>query len=168
MHRRSAVSRLATTLAGLSLAQVPDLEAAVPLSGEPFSVSRANLPESSGMLTCPVCHEMWDALELTPAGPCLRCADKNPALRVEPHSDRFWTLSPREVQRLEPEIQRLASRLDRMNDRFLKLQQQQVAGGSDVYDRAMEAGRDEWHALQRELHLLHLLRAASRQFAIRR
>jgi hypothetical protein len=44
------------------------------------------------------------------------------------------------------------------------LQRQQQAEGSDVFDRAMEAGRDEWQAMQRELHLLHLLRAASRQF----
>ena len=164
MHRRSAVGRLASTLAGLSLTQMPDLDAAVPLSGEPFSVTRGNLPESSGTLTCPICHEMWDSLELTPAGPCLRCADENPALGVEPHSDRFWILSPKEVRRLEPEIQRLAARLERMNDRFAELQQRQFAEGSEVYDRAMEAGIDHWHALQRELHLLHQLRAASRQF----
>ena len=164
MHRRSAVGRLASTLAGLSLAQVPELDAAETPSGEPFSVTRSNLPESSGTLTCPICHEMWDSLELTPAGACVRCADENPALRVEPHSDRFWTLSPKEVRRLEPEIQRLAAKLDRMNDHFVGLQQRQTAEGSDVYHRAMEAGRDQWHALQRELHLLHLLRAASRQF----
>jgi hypothetical protein len=85
-------------------------------------------------------------------------------MRAEPHSDRFWILSPREVRRLEPEIQRLAAELDRMNHRFAELQQRQIAQGGDAYDRAMEAGRDEWHALQREVHLLHLLRAASRQF----
>ena len=50
-----------------------------------------------------------------------------------------------------------------MNHRLAELQHRQIAEGSDVYDRAMEAGRDEWHALQRELHLLQLLRAASRQ-----
>ena len=164
MHRRSAVGRLAAALAGLSLVEVPDLDASAPLPGEPFSVTRGNLPESSGTLTCPICHETWDSLDLTPAGPCLRCADENPALGVEPHSDRFWILSPKEVRRLEPEIQRLAARLERMNDRFAELQQRQIAEGSEVYDRAMEAGGDEWHALQRELHLLHLLRAASRQF----
>jgi hypothetical protein len=165
MHRRSAVTRLGATLAGLSLGEVPGLDAAVPLPGEPFSITRANLAESSGTVTCPICQELGDSLALTPAGPCLRCADRNPALRAEPHSDRFWILSPREIRRLEPEIQRLAAKLDRMNDRLIALEQQQIAEGSDVYDRAMEGGRDQWHALQRELHLLHLLRAASRQYA---
>jgi hypothetical protein len=165
MHRRSAVSRLATTLAGLSVGEMPTLAAAAPLPGEPFSVTRANLAESSGMVTCPVCHETGDSLDLTPAGSCLRCADANPAIRAEPHSDTFWTLSPGEVRRLEPEIQRLAAELDRMNDRFAELQQQQLTEGSDGYVRAIEAGRERWLALQRELHLLHLLRAASRQFA---
>ena len=164
MDRRSAVGRLAGTLAGMSLVPVPDLDAAVPLLSEPFAVTRATLPESSGMVSCPVCHEVWDSLDLTPAGLCLRCADETPTRRVDPHSDRFWTLSRREVRRLEGEIQRLAAKLDRMNDRFVALQQQQIADGGDGYDRAMEAGRDEWHALQRELHLLHLLRAASRQY----
>jgi hypothetical protein len=46
----------------------------------------------------------------------------------------------------------------------MALRQQQLAEDSDVYDQAMEAGREEWHALQRELHLLHMLRAASKQF----
>ena len=164
MDRRSAVGRLAGTLAGMSVVPVPDLDAAVPLLSEPFAVTRATLPESSGMVSCPVCHEVWDSLELTPAGPCLRCADENPAIRAEAHSDRFWTLSRRDVRRLEGEIQRLAAELGRMNDRFDALRQQQIADGRDAYDRGMEAGRDEWHALQRELHLLHLLRAASRQF----
>jgi hypothetical protein len=162
MHRRSAISRLATGLAGLSLGEVPSLNAAALLSGEPFSVTRENLAESSGTVTCPLCQEMWDSLDLTPAGPCLRCADGNPAVRAQAHSDPFWILSPREVRRLEPEIQRLAAELDRMNDRLVQLQQ--MADGSDVCRRTMEAQRDEWHALQRELHLLHLLRAASRQF----
>lgn len=164
MQRRSAVGRLAATMAGLSLGKVPNLDAAAPLPGEPFAVTRANLAESTGTVTCPICHEMWDSLDLTPAGPCLICADENPTLTVEPQSDPFWILSPQEVQRLEPEIQRLAAQLDRMNDRFVELERQQIAAGSDVYDRAMEAGRDQWHALQRELHLLQLLRAASRQF----
>ena len=163
MHRRSAVSRLAATLTGLSLGRVPSLDAAPP-PGDRFTVTDANLAESSGTVTCPVCHGMGDALDLTPAGPCLRCADRDPTLRAAPRSDPFWTLSPQEVRRLEPEIQRLAAELDRMNHRLVKLQQRQIAEGSDVYDRAMEAGRDEWHALQRELHLLQLLRAASLQF----
>jgi hypothetical protein len=165
MHRRSAVTRLGATLAGLSLGKAPNLEAAARLPGEPFSVTRANLAESSGTVTCPICHETADSLELTPGGPCLECADREPGLRAEPHSDPFWILSPREVRRLEPEIQRLAAELDRMNERLVELERRQIAEGSDVYDRTLEAGRDEWHALQRELHLLHLLRAASRQFA---
>ena len=164
MHRRSAISTLAGTVAGLSLGEVPRLDAEALVPGGAFSVTRDNLAESSGTVTCPMCREMADSLELTPAGPCLRCADRNPAMRAEPHSDRFWILSPREVRRLEPEIQRLAAELDRMNHRFAELQQRQIAQGGDAYDRAMEAGRDEWHALQREVHLLHLLRAASRQF----
>jgi hypothetical protein len=164
MHRRSAISTLAGTVAGLSLGEVPRLDAAPPLPGEPFSVTRVNLAESSGLVTCPMCREMGDSLELTPAGACLRCADRNPALRAEPHSDPFWILSPRELRRLEPEIQRLAAELDRMNGRLAELQQRQIVEGGDGYDRAVEAERDEWHALQRELHLLHLLRAASRQF----
>jgi hypothetical protein len=94
----------------------------------------------------------------------LLCADRNPAIRADPYSDPFWVLSPREVRRLEGEIERLAAELNRVNRRFAALKKQQLAHGGDVYDRAMEAGRDEWHALQRELHLLHLLRAASRQF----
>ena len=165
MNRRSAVTRLGATLTGLSLGEVPNLDAAAPFPGEPFSVTRANLAESSGMVTCPICQETADSLELTPAGPCLRCAAENPTIRVEPHSDPFWTLSPRVVRRLVGDIERLASELNLMNDRFVELQRRQTADGSDLYDRAIEAARDEWHALQRELHLLHLLRAASRQFA---
>ena len=164
MQRRTAVSRLAATMAGLSLVEIPDLEATVRGDDEPFSVTATNLAQSSGTVTCSICQEMADALELTPAGLCLSCADGNPAVRARPHSNPFWTLSPRQVRRLEPEIQRLAARLNRMNQDLAELRQQQVADGSDVYDRATEAVRDEWQALQRELHLLHLLRAASRQF----
>jgi hypothetical protein len=163
MHRRSAVGRLAATVAGLSFGELVDLGAAEPLSREPFTVTPANLAESSGTVTCPSCQEMGDSLDLTPAGVCLVCADRNPAMKAAPHSDPFWTLSPRGVRRLEREIQRLAARLDGMNERFATLQ----AAGSDGYERAMEAGREEWHALQRELHLLQLLRAASAQFAQR-
>jgi hypothetical protein len=166
MHRRSAVTHLAATLTGLSLGRVPSLDAEAP-SRELFTVNDANLAESSGTVTCPVCHRMWDALALTPAGPCLRCADRDPGLRAAARSDPFWTLSPEEVKRVEPEIERLAAELDGMNRRLAELRQRQIAEGSDVYDRAMEEGRDEWHALQRELHLLQLLRAASRQ-AVRR
>ncbi len=163
MHRRSAVSALAGAVAGLSLGRVPNLGAAAPVLGEPFSVSHANLAESS-MVTCSVCREMGDSLDLTPAGLCLGCADRNPAIKAEAHSDTFWTLSPREILRLETEIQHLSARLDRMNDRFLELQQRQIRVGGHVYDRAMEAGRGEWLAMQRELHLMHLLRAGSMQF----
>jgi hypothetical protein len=159
MDRRSLVSTLAGALAGVSLGPPPKLEAAASFSGEPFSVTRGNLAESSGLVTCPGCEEMWDSLDLTPAGLCLRCSDAKPTLRAEPHSDTFWKLSHQEIRRVEAEIERLAAELDRMNARFAAL------NGSDGYNRAMEAGRDEWHAVQRELHLLHLLRAASRQFA---
>ena len=165
MQRRSAISRLAATLTGLSLGDVPQLEAIVPLRSEAFSVTRANLAESPGIVTCPMCHEMADSLELTPAGRCLACADKRPELRAEPYSDRFWILSPHEVRRLESEIERLAAELNRMNQQFVELGQQPVAEGSDPYERVIESKRQEWHALQRELHLLHLLRAASRQYA---
>jgi hypothetical protein len=108
---------------------------------------------------------MKDALDLTPAGLCLSCADQSPGLRAEPYSDRFWILSPGEVRRLEREIDRLAAELNHMNARLALLQQRQMTEGGDGYDRVMEAERDRWHALQRELHLLHLLRAASRQYA---
>lgn len=165
MQRRSAVGRLAAAAAGFSLGKVPSLEAALPLEDVSFSVTRANLAVSSGTVTCPSCQEMADALDLTPAGLCLRCADQHPALRAEPHSDTFWALSPREVRRLELGIERLSAELGRMNQRLTALQQRQLSAGGDRYDRAMETGRDRWHALQRELHLLHLLRAASRQFA---
>ncbi|HEX6432991.1 MAG TPA: hypothetical protein VFZ87_02055 [Gemmatimonadales bacterium] len=164
MQRRSAIGRLAATLTGLSLEEV-SVAAAGPPSGGPFSVSRSNLAESSGVVTCPVCQEMGDSLELTPAGPCLRCADTSPELRAEPHSDRFWILSPQEVRRLEPEIERIAAALRRMNQQLLELGGRQIAEGGEAYDRAVESRRQEWHALQRELHLLHLLRAASRQYA---
>ncbi len=165
MQRRSAVGRLAAAAAGLSLGTVPSLEAALPLGDASFSVTRTNLAESSGVVTCPVCQEMADALDLTPAGPCLRCADRNPALRAEQYSDTFWVLSPGELRRLEREIERLAAELGRMNQKFAWLRQQQIAEGGDGYDRVMEAERNRWHALQRELHLLQMLRAASRQFA---
>ena len=164
MHRRSAVSTLAAAVAGLSFGEVPSVVATEPLTGEPFSINPGNLAESSGTVTCPICHQLADSLELTPAGLCLACADRNPGVRARPHSDPFWALSARQVRRLEREIWRLAAELDRMNDRLALLQRQEQAEGSDVFDRAMEAGRDEWQAMQRELHLLHLLRAASRQF----
>jgi hypothetical protein len=164
MQRRSAVGRLAAAAAGLSLGTVPYLEAAPPLEEDSFSVSRANLAASSGMVTCPVCQEMADSLDLTPAGPCLRCADRNPALRAEPYSDRFWVLSPREVRRLEREIERMAAQVRRVDERLARLQQQQMAEGGDGYVPAMELERKRWHALERELHLLQMLRAASRQF----
>jgi len=165
MQRRSAIGRLAATLTGLSLGSVPNLEAEFGLEGERFSATSGNLPQAFGTVSCPVCQELADSLELTPAGPCLRCADRDPALRAEAHSDPFWTLSHRELRRLEFEIQRLAAELQRMNRRFLELQQRQLAEGGGMYDRAMEAEGARWQALQRELHLLHLLRAASRQFS---
>ena len=164
MQRRSALGRLAAAAAGLSLGTVPGLEAALPLERNSFSVSGTNLAESSGVVTCPVCQEMADALDLTPAGPCLSCADQNPALRAEPYSDTFWVLSPREIQRLEREIERLAAEARRVDENFARLQQQQTAEGGDGYVAAMESERTRWHALQRELHLLQMLRAASRQF----
>jgi hypothetical protein len=108
---------------------------------------------------------MADALELTPAGLCLLCADRNPGLRATPHSDPFWKLSPREVRRLEGDIQRLAAKLNRMNEELVQLQQRQSIEGGNIFDRSMESQRESWLSLQRELHLLHLLRAASRQFA---
>jgi hypothetical protein len=132
MDRRAVVGRLAATLAALPFGEVPILQAATSFTGEPFEVTPGNLAESLGMVTCPKCQEMWDSLDLTPAGVCLSCADRNPAMKAPPHSDPFWTLSVREVRRIE---------------------------------REMERRRDEWQALQRELHLLQLLRAASRQFA---
>ena len=164
MQRRSALGRLAAAAAGLSLGTVPGLEAALPLERKSFSVSGTNLAASSGVVTCPVCQEMADALDLTPAGPCLSCADQNPALGAEPYSDTFWVLSPREIQRLEREIERLAAEARRVDQNFTRLRQPQTPEGGYGYDRAMESERTRWHALQRELHLLQMLRAASRQF----
>ena len=164
MQRRTAVGRLAAAAAGLSLGTVPSLEAALPLEENSFTVTSTNLAASSGVVTCPVCQEMADALDLTPAGPCLGCADQNPALRAEPYADAFWVLSPRQVRRLEREIERLAAELGRMNETFARLQRQQIAEGGDAYDQAMESEGNRWQALQRELHLLQMLRAASRQF----
>ncbi len=109
------------------------------------------------MVTCSVCQEMGDSLDLTPAGVCLDCAERNPTIKAEAHSDTFWALSPQEIRRLETEIQHLRAKLDRMNERFARLQRQQIADGSEVFDRAMEAGMREWHAMERELHLLQLL-----------
>ncbi len=162
MQRRTVVGRLAAAAAGLSLGTVPRLEAMLPLDDDSFTVTRSSLAESSGMVTCPVCQEMADALSLTPAGPCLSCADQNPALRAEAYSDTFWVLSPRQVRRLEREIERLAAEAQRADERFARLQQQQMTDGGQ--GPAMEAERDRWHGLQRELHLLPMLRAASRQF----
>ena len=164
MHRRSAVTRLAASVAGLSLGHMPDLEAKVPVPAGPFSVTRENLAESTGTVTCPGCHETWDSLELTPAGLCLRCADASPTVRAQPRSTPFWTLSQRDIRRVEVEIGRLASELDRINRRLSGLGNRGSAEGIDVYARGVEAERDRWHSLQRELHLLQLLRAASRQF----
>jgi hypothetical protein len=162
MQRRTAVGRLAAAAAGLSLGTVPRLEAVLPLDEDSFTVTGTNLAASSGVVTCPVCQEMADALDLTPAGPCLSCADRNPALRAEPYSDTFWVLSPRQIRRLEREIERLAAEAQRADERFARRQQQQMTDGGQ--GPAMEAERNRWHALQRELHLLQMLRAASRQF----
>ena len=164
MQRRSALGRLAATVAGMSLGRVPDIQATPPLPAEPFVVTRANVALSSGTVSCPACHIMWDSLQLTPAGLCLSCADANPAIRAEPHSEQFWASSPEEVRRLETEIVRLAGKLERINQRLVGLKEGQMVEGSEVYGRAVEAHWKEWHGLQRELHLLHLLRAASRQF----
>ena len=165
MHRRTAVGCLAATVAGVSIGQLPDLDSSADLTGGTFAVTPENLAESSGLVSCPGCQELADSLELTPAGVCLRCADRNPSLRARPQSNSFWTLSPREIRRAESEIRRLSSELEEINDRLLALQGRQAAQGGDRYDRAIEAVRGQWHARQRELHLLHLLRAASRQFA---
>ena len=164
MQRRTAVGRLAAAAAGLSLGTVPRLDDALPLEEDSFTVTSTNLAASSGVVTCPVCQEMADALDLTPAGPCLGCADQSPTLRAEPYSDTFWVLSPRQIRRLEREIERLAAEARRVDERFARLQQQQVAEGGNGYDRALESERNRWLALQRELHLLQTLRAASRQF----
>lgn len=165
MQRRSALGRLAATAAGLSLGRVPDLPAAMALRVDPFSVTPANLPRSTGTVTCPACQTMWDSLHLTPAGLCLSCADADPTIRAEPHSQQFWTLSPGEVRRLESEIRHLADKLELLNQRLVELRQERGSENSQLYDRAVEKQWNEWHALQRELHLLHLLRAASRQFS---
>lgn len=158
MQRRSALTRLLGSVAGLSFGKVPNLESVVPVPAEPFSVTLRNLAQSSGTATCRVCHVMWDSLHLTPAGVCLSCADRSPEVRAEPQSDPFWALSPHQVRRLEAEIERLAGKLKRMEERLGKLE------GSGGYAQAVEEQWKQWHALQRELHLLHLLRAASRQF----
>jgi hypothetical protein len=155
---------MAATLAGLSVGKVPDLDGEVALPDERFSVTQANLAESSGLVTCAMCQEMEDSLDLTPVGLCLRCADRDHTVRAAPHSNRFWILSPREIRRVEVEIRRLTAELDRMNQRFIELERRRIAEGDRVYHRTLEAERDRWHTLQRELHLLHLLRAASRQF----
>ena len=163
MQRRTAVGRLAAAAAGLSLGTVPDLEAVLPLDENSFTVTRTNLAESSGLVTCPVCQEMADALSLTPAGPCLGCADQNPALRAEPYSDTFWVLSPGQIRRLEREIERLAAEARRVDERFARLEQRQMAESGE--GPALELERNRWLGLQRELHLLQALRAASRQFS---
>jgi hypothetical protein len=162
MQRRTMVGRLAAAAAGLSLGTPPRLEALLPLEEDSFRVTSTNLAASSGVVTCPVCQEMNDALSLTPAGSCLHCADQNRALRAEPYSDTFWVLSPRQVRRLEREIERLAAEAHRVDQRFARLQQRQMTEGGE--GPAMEAERNRWHGLQRELHLLQLLRAASLQF----
>jgi hypothetical protein len=165
MHRRSAVSRMAGALAALSVGQVPQLDAAL-LPGDPaFSVTPENLARSSGLLTCPDCNELADSLELTPAGLCLRCADRNPAVKARSFSEPFWALSPRQIRRLERAIQLLSAQRNRMNAGLLKLQRVQVEQGGNAFDSAMEAARPQLLALERELHLLQLLRAASRQFS---
>jgi hypothetical protein len=165
MQRRSALGRLAATLTGVSFGRVPSLEAAVYHRAVPFSVTRANVAESSGTVTCPICHETGDALGLTPAGPCLRCADQRPELRMEPHSDRFWILTPDEVRRIESEIERIVATLEGIDRQLVALGQRPMLEGDRDYDLAVATKRHEWLALQRELHLLHLLRAASRQFS---
>ena len=162
MQRRSALGRLAATLTGLSVGRMPTLAAAVSPAAEGFSVSPANLPESVGTVTCSICHGMSDALELTLAGPCLSCADQVPAIRATPRSGRFWLLSPAEIKQAEGEIEQLAAELDRMNQQLVELRRHALAGDSD-YAEAIEEQREAWLALQRELHLLQLLRAASRQ-----
>lgn len=163
MQRRSMLGRVAAALAGLFLRRVPDLEAAPPPANA-FSVSPANLPQSSGIESCPICHTLWDSLQLTPAGPCLHCADSRPELRAEFESKSFWILSPKDVRQLEVEIGRLAAKLHQISDRWAALREQQLAGEGQCYNRAVEAQRSGWLAMQRELHLLHLLRAASRQY----
>ena len=164
MQRRSALGRLAATVAGLSLGRVPKIDAAPPLRTKPFVVTQTNLAQSSGTVTCPACHTMWDSLQLTPAGLCLSCADAAPTISVRPHSEQFWASSPEDVRRLETEIVRLAGKLEHINQRLVELKEGQMVEGSEVYGRAVEAHWKEWHGLERELHLLHLLRAASRQF----
>jgi len=79
---------------------------------------------------------MEDSLGLTPAGVCLRCADRNP-LRTEPHSNPFWILSPGEVRRVEREINRLAAELQRMSESLGMLQQQHITSGGSRYDRPL-------------------------------
>jgi hypothetical protein len=163
MQRRSALGYLAAAVAGLSLGELPDFQPEPVHGSGRFVSGEEDQPQSGELLSCPGCGELGDSLELTLAGVCLRCADRNPALRVRPRSDPFWTLSPRETRRAEAELHRLSAELTRMNRRFSELRERQLAEGSDVYDRAMEAGRADWLGLQREVHLLGLLRAASGQ-----
>ena len=162
MQRRSVLGRLAATITGLSFGRMPTLDAAVAPPAKRFSVTAANLPESIGTVTCPVCHQMAGALELTLAGPCLSCADRMPTVRASPHSARFWLLSPKEIEQAEQEIERLAGELTRINRHLVQLGDQSV-GGANGYAIAIEEHREAWLAAQRELHLLQLLRAASRQ-----
>jgi hypothetical protein len=165
MHRRSAVGHMAGALAALSTGQVPPLSAAASLGDQSFSVAPENLARSSGLVTCPSCGETADSLELTPAGLCLRCADRNPAVKARPHSDPFWTLSPGEIHQVEREIERLSARLDRMNARLVQHNRVQGEQAGPDFHAAMEESRRERLGMERELHLLHMLRAASRQFS---
>jgi hypothetical protein len=165
MHRRSAVGRMAGALAAISIGQVPQLDAAVSPGDPSFTVTPENLARSAGLVTCAGCGETADSLELTPAGLCIRCADRNPAVKVSPCSEPFWTLTPQQIRRVERQIQLLSTQRDRMNAGLLKLKQAQGKQDGSAFDSAMEAARPQLLALERELHLLQLLRAASRQFS---
>ncbi len=118
-------------------------------------------PQSAGNMECPACrtgHAEWDALDLTPAGICVRCsASSERPVAATPQSDPFWTLTPEEIARLDGELYRLHTAAVRL---------EKAIDWSSPYEfnETEQATEDKLDQINREIHLLLLLRESSRQF----
>lgn len=154
--RALAIAAAATVAGGYLARRAVRRHPALTLRAEAPALPVA--PDNAGSVECPACHATWSDLLITPAGICVDCAvGANPSPKSEPYSDPFWILSPAELKRLEPEIERLAAESER--------QEKRLADPNLSPDGPYYAGiLTQIEQINREFMLLLQLYATSRQF----
>ena len=153
----TAIAKMDASLTQLSDARNSYLQPATDLPAGPFTAVQVAswVPDREGNARCRSCSQRSDELTVVD-GLCVRClAGTEPVPAMVPLSEPFWLLTPDEILRAEPELQRLdakAKALDQYHDSFPELAPERVT--------ILEA----MDAVRREALLLHMLRNASRQY----